>query len=51
VKDGEVGIFEVSRDKVGEGAATGLALSFALAGHDSNVVAMGWSPSGEYYLE
>lgn len=48
VKDGEVGIFEIVRDKI-SGHATSLSLAFAFAGHTSDVIACGWSPTG-YFL-
>jgi WD40 repeat protein len=41
-----VGIFEVVRDSATE-TSTGLKLSFALAGHESDVVAMAWNMSGK----
>mmetsp|Transcript_1270 Transcript_1270/g.2069 ORF Transcript_1270/g.2069 Transcript_1270/m.2069 type:complete len:434 (-) Transcript_1270:94-1395(-) len=46
VGDGEVGVFEVVREK-GSGAATGLRLVFALSGHTSHVVTMAWSVNGK----
>lgn len=46
LKDGEVGIFEVIRDSATQ-TSKGLKLSFALAGHESDVVAMAWNMSGK----
>jgi WD40 repeat protein len=46
VKDGEVGIFEVVRDKI-SGHATGLKLVIALSGHTSHVTSCGWNSTGQ----
>jgi len=45
VGDGEVGIFEVERDSAGH--TKGLKLSFALAGHASDVLAVAWNATGK----
>ena len=45
--DGEVGIFEVVRDSATE-TAKGLKLSFALAGHECDVVSMSWNMTGRH---
>jgi WD40 repeat protein len=46
VKDGEVGIFEVIRDKI-SGHATGLRLAIALSGHTAHVTSCGWNSTGQ----
>ena len=45
LNDGEVGIFEVVRDK-GTDTSKELKLSFVLAGHQSDVIAMAWNVTG-----
>lgn len=45
VIDGEIGIFEVVRNK--EGESEGVVLRFAFAGHDADVTAFAWSANGK----
>jgi WD40 repeat protein len=45
VKDGEVGIFEIIRDKM-TGHATHLRLAIVFSGHSSHVSSCGWNSTG-----
>lgn len=45
ILDGEVGIFEIVRNKDGE--SEGIILRFSFAGHDSDVTAIAWSSNGK----
>ena len=45
VKDGEVGVFEIIRDKI-SGHATHLRLAIVFSGHSSHVTSCGWNATG-----
>jgi WD40 repeat protein len=45
VKDGEVGVFEIIRDKI-TGHATHLRLAIVFSGHSSHVCSFGWNSVG-----